>query len=216
MITVSTSKLKKRDYHHGDLREAAIKAGLKLLESGTVDGVGLREVARAVGVSATALYRHFASKQQLLDALAARGLEQLAAAQMALRSDTDDPVTAFRDSGRAYVRFALDHPALFKLMFASAETTAYSAEPGNPALHLLRRDAAGLAEAEEASRDVVAVRAWALAHGLAVLMLGGQVPADASLTDAVLDGNQRVLGEIAATDGVIAQSRRRGAQGKSG
>ena len=57
MVTVSTSE--KRSYHHGDLRAAAIAAGLELLKSRTADDLGLREVARAVGVSATALYRHF-------------------------------------------------------------------------------------------------------------------------------------------------------------
>ena len=73
---MSTSK----NYHHGDLRAAAIEAGLTLLEEREADDLGLREVARAVGVSATALYRHFPDKAALLRALASAGLERLAAA----------------------------------------------------------------------------------------------------------------------------------------
>src|SRR6201999_3361048 len=75
MVTVSTSE--KRSYHHGDLRAAAIAAGLELLKSRTADDLGLREVARAVGTSATALYRHFPDKAALLRALAKEGLHRL-------------------------------------------------------------------------------------------------------------------------------------------
>ncbi|WP_163484857.1 helix-turn-helix domain-containing protein, partial [Escherichia coli] len=68
MVTVSTSEGGKA-YHHGDLRVAALEAGLKLLETRTADDLGLREIARAVGVSATALYRHFPDKKALMTAL---------------------------------------------------------------------------------------------------------------------------------------------------
>jgi AcrR family transcriptional regulator len=73
--------MEKRSYHHGDLRQALIEAGLTLLDVRAADALSLREVARAVGVSATAVYRHFPDKGALLDALAAEGLRKLADAQ---------------------------------------------------------------------------------------------------------------------------------------
>ena len=72
---------KARTYHHGDLRAALIEAGLKLLEDRQGDDIGLREAARAVGVSATAVYRHFPDKAALLRALSAEGFARLAEAQ---------------------------------------------------------------------------------------------------------------------------------------
>ncbi len=68
-------------YHHGDLRAAVIAAGLKRLEAGDGGELGLRALARDVGVSATALYRHFPDKEALLDALADEGLRRLGARQ---------------------------------------------------------------------------------------------------------------------------------------
>ena len=80
---MSTSPGAKKAYHHGGLREAAIETGLTMLESRAVDHLGLREVARAVGVSATALYRHFPDKEAFLASLAAEGLERLGSASAA-------------------------------------------------------------------------------------------------------------------------------------
>ena len=66
--------MEKKTYHHGDLHAALIEAGLKLLGEREADTLGLREVARAVGVSATAVYRHFPDKGALLSAMAREGL----------------------------------------------------------------------------------------------------------------------------------------------
>ena len=78
---MSTSKIAERAYHHGDLRTALIDAGLAALEAADADAVSLRELARKVGVSATAVYRHFPDKKALLAALAAEGIARLGSAQ---------------------------------------------------------------------------------------------------------------------------------------
>lgn len=187
-MTVSTSKT----YHHGDLRTAAIEAGLGLLEERKADDLGLREVARAVGVSATALYRHFPDKAALLRALAHAGLERLAAAQREAAAAAGGGESGFGATGRAYVHFALANPALFRLIFSA------SPEPGDPfsrpaeempeAFRMLWDNAARLAppDAGPQAAPLIALEAWALVHGLATLILDGQIPRNDALIDAIL------------------------------
>lgn len=190
-FTVSTSK----NYHHGDLRSAAIAAGLKLLEERAADDLGLREVARAVGVSATALYRHFPDKAALLRALAAAGLDRLAAAQRAAGEAAGGGAAGFSATGRAYVHFALDNPALFRLIFSatpSAGEDPFSrpATETPEAFRMLRDNAARLAPpgAGPEFALLIALEAWALVHGLSVLILDGQIPRNDALIDTLLKG----------------------------
>ncbi|HVT68895.1 MAG TPA: TetR/AcrR family transcriptional regulator [Trebonia sp.] len=110
----------KRPYHHGTLRDALLdEAQLLLAEQGSA-AVSLRELARRAGVSHSAPERHFANRQALLDAVAARGFTLLAEAiRQALADRGDRLEDRFRAAAEAYVRFALDNAALLELMFAS-------------------------------------------------------------------------------------------------
>jgi AcrR family transcriptional regulator len=180
-----------RRYHHGDLRSALIEAGLRLIEERDANDLSLREVARAVGVSATAVYRHFPDKAALLKALAEAGLERLAAAQRAASEAVGSGKAGFQATGRAYVRFALANPGLFRLTFANVapgEAVPWT-EKGDDATRLLRENAA-LAAGEGSEARLFALRSWALVHGLAVLMLDGQVPAEEAVIDAVVGGDE--------------------------
>lgn len=185
---MSTSK----SYHHGDLRAAAIGAGLKLLEERAADDLGLREVARAVGVSATALYRHFPDKAAFLRALAEEGFVQLAVAQRRAAEAAGGGQAGFAATGRAYVRFALDHPALFRLLFSAAIPAGdpFSRRPEEmpEAFRMLLDNAARLAPPESGpdAAPLIALEAWALVHGLAILILDGQIPRNDALIDALL------------------------------
>ncbi|MEE1820383.1 TetR/AcrR family transcriptional regulator [Streptomyces sp. SP18ES09] len=170
-------------YHHGDLRAACLRAARELLEEDGSAGLSLRAVARRAGVSATAPYRHFADRDALVSAVAAEGYRELAghlaAAHPAPSSPDDLAAVAV-----AYVRFGLDHPALFRAMFA---------EPCDPAgeervaataviteyVHGIVRDAFPGADASGALPTTV----WALVHGLAFLHLDGKL--DASSPEAV-------------------------------
>ena len=186
-FTMSTSP-----YHHGDLRAAAIAAGLDLLGEREADDLGLREVARAVGVSATALYRHFPDKAALLRALAEAGLAQLAESQRQAAAAAGGGAAGFGATGRAYVRFALDHPALFRLIFSAApgggDPFDRPAEEADEAFRMLRDNAARLAPpgAGPEAAHRIALHAWALVHGLATLILDGQIPRDDALIDELL------------------------------
>ena len=176
---MSTSK---SAYHHGDLRGALVAEGLRLIESRNADRLSLREVARAAGVSATAVYRHFPDKRALMAALAAEGLARLYKAQAAAAAAAPD--NAFEATGRAYVRFALASPALFRLTFAWPDLPA---EPSSDAAgRLLHENALALTGGNAAEAKLVAIRAWSVAHGLAMLMLDGRLPPDEALIDATI------------------------------
>ena len=161
-------------YHHGDLKRALLDAALEMLDAEGADGVGLRELARKVGVSPAAPYRHFRSRQALLEAVATEGFRRFSAMMEAKEADLseDEQLPAMAE---AYVRFALVQPALFRLMFSRQID-----KQGNKALHNAAIDAyASLAKA--AAREVPdapsegVVIAWSFVHGLAMLLLDEQI-----------------------------------------
>jgi AcrR family transcriptional regulator len=178
-----------KPYHHGDLRAALVAEGLRLLCERDAKALSLREVARAAGVTATSVYRHFPDKRALLAALAGEGLTRLAKAQRDAVAAAGEGNASFAATGRAYVRFALANPALFRLVFASPELGAVT-EGGvlnSEAGELLLANAAAQAESEGYSDgQVYAIRAWAKVHGLAMLMLDGQLPRDETLIEKAI------------------------------
>lgn len=186
-MSTSESETPKKAYHHGDLRAALVEAGLKLLETRTADDLSLREVARAVGVSATAVYRHFPDKGALMTALAGEGLARLAVAQHAASDAAGGGVAGFNATGAAYVRFALANPALFRLIFANPASVDHQPhDHEDDAMTFLRANAAMVAEGKGGDAQIIALQAWALVHGLSMLMLDGQVPMDNALIDRVI------------------------------
>ncbi|GJE12126.1 MULTISPECIES: TetR/AcrR family transcriptional regulator [Methylobacterium] len=178
MLTVSTSD---RDgaYHHGDLRAALVSTALDLLETGGAAALSLRAAARACGVSAMAPYRHFADKEELLEAVAARGFADLAAVLGAADAGAQG-AQALAAQGAAYVTFACRHPALFRLMF-----TRPCRDPvGSEAYRILERRAAALAGSGMPAEDLT-LAAWSLVHGLAALILDRRVPLEGEAAEAL-------------------------------
>ena len=107
-----------RPYHHGNLREALLRAAENSLETGGLQGLTLRELSRELGVSHTSPLRHFANKQALLDGLAVRGFERLSAIlSRAVKDRGEDFRARLIKLARAYVGFQTKHPALCGLMF---------------------------------------------------------------------------------------------------
>src|ERR1700726_2167298 len=104
-------------YHHGDLRAACLRAAMELLEEDGAAGLSVRAVARRAGVSPGAPYRHYADRDALVSAVAAEGYRELAGYLSAAHPSpsTPDDLAAV---AVAYVQFALDRPALFRVMFA--------------------------------------------------------------------------------------------------
>lgn len=177
MLTVSTSNSDK-GYHHGDLRAGLVSAALDLLESGGEAALSLRAAARACGVSAMAPYRHFAGKDDLLEAVAVRGFEDLAvdleaADAAAVGSE------ALAAQGAAYVAFACRRPALFRLMFMRPCRTPDTSR----AYGILERRAAALAGSGMTAEDLT-LAAWSLVHGLAALILDRRVTLEGEAAEA--------------------------------
>lgn len=160
-------------YHHGNLRPALLRAAGKMLEKEGPGGISLREAARRAGVSHNAPYRHFPDRDALLAELAAEGFEMLGAA---MRDHTG------KEMGEAYVRFALEHPQRFRLMFGGALSLArypHLRDAGSRAYEALRAAFKDLPKP-----DTAAAAAWSLVHGLAHLKLDGHLGAQ-SVADVI-------------------------------
>lgn len=187
MVTVSTSKSEPRSYHHGDLRTALVETGLAMLETGGDAALSLRALAREVGVSPTAVYRHFPDKRALLAALSQAGLAMMGSAQEAAAGSARSDIEALNASGREYVAFAMANPALFRLIFTHAEFGGGPTVGNDRASILLRAIAGRLAQANPALTEIIILRAWALAHGVAMLVLDQRIPHDPDLIARILD-----------------------------
>jgi AcrR family transcriptional regulator len=156
---VTTSKTA---YHHGDLRRTLLEAATDVIAESGVAALSLRDLSRNAGVSHAAPTHHFGDKAGLLTALAVDELE---------------PAQSFLDAGVAYVRFAVDNPAHFDVMF---RPDLYNAE--DPDLVAAReRSGAALYRGASLSADEDVVRVtglagWSIAHGFATLWLSGAMP----------------------------------------
>ena len=181
----------KRGYHHGDLRLALVTAGLKLLNDRAAQDLSLREVARHVGVSATAVYRHFPDKQALLYAMCEQGSVAMAAMQGAAIDAAGGSVKGFEAAGRTYVQFALANPALYRLMMTTKPSVDHydlDASAMGSAMRLLK-DCVSDVLPQSASADdhrAMALHAWALVHGISMLMLDELVPPDPDMINALV------------------------------
>ncbi len=165
-------------YHHGDLREALITAGLSILaEGGAPSALGLREAARRAGVSAMAPYRHFPDKEALLAAVATVGFERLRTAlEAADRGKAGTLREALYAQGAAYVAFACAQPGLFRLMFGAGSGGSRPdalCEASAAAYAVLSERVATLVPAASAAEE--ALRCWALVHGIASLVIDGLI-----------------------------------------
>lgn len=189
-MTSNGNSVNIKSYHHGDLRTALIAEGLRLLAEGAGETLSLRAVSRNVGVSATAVYRHFPDKASLLKALCVEGDARLAACFREARDGAGGGRAGFDAVGRAYVRFAVNNPALFRLMMSSFgnDMRVGKGPIGSDAFDILLDGIAELTPPGQAdqSRRIAALQSWSIVHGLATLMLDGLVPVDESLIEGVI------------------------------
>ena len=211
MSTLKRSKTR-TTFHHGDLNAALREAALAFIRRHGVEGFSLREVAREVGVSPSATYRHFADRAALLSAVAADGFTKLGLAMERATADATGQPEGALERARlravvgAYVRFATTHPEELQVMFGPYGIGGATAavlrlrDPDRPkAIDQLRMRIDGLitaGEVPEADRERAVVFVWATAHGLAWLLMDralDAVRADAETDDDIVEGTTRQI-----------------------
>jgi AcrR family transcriptional regulator len=174
---------KPRDrYHHGDLRRALLEAAVRTLQKHGFDALTLRAVGEELGVSRSALYRHFADKSALLTAVAAEGFRTLRLDLLAAWAGGGKGVAGFEAMGEAYVFFGVNNPWHYRVMFGGGfeleESNPELAEAGANAFlalvdALVEQQAQGLVRQDEP--QTMARFIWAMVHGIAMLAIDGSL-----------------------------------------
>ena len=156
--------------HHGNLPNAMRTAVREILDEAGPEAVLLREVARRVGVTSAAAYRHFHGREGLLASVAAEGFWELAGAMEEAAAGTD-PLTGVR---LAYVKFALQKRGLFRMMFGPILAERAKYPELSAAFDVVQRMITGVKG--QPSESTAAVAAWGLVHGLSVLFVDNLIP----------------------------------------
>jgi AcrR family transcriptional regulator len=166
-----------RGYHHGNLKEALIRAALELIAQKGPAGFTFAEAARWAGVSPAAPYRHFRDRDELMADVARRGFEHFEVAlARAWDEGRPDPSTAFDRLGKAYLQFARSEPAYYSAMFEAGippDSSPELRDVGERAFAVLRtateRLVAAMPSQDRPPVLMMALHIWAMSHGVAAL-----------------------------------------------
>jgi AcrR family transcriptional regulator len=169
-------------YHHGDLRRALLEESLRTIQADGVEHLTLRAVGATLGVSRTALYRHFSDKQALLAAVGREGFRMLRLALTGACEQHGRGRAGFEAMGVAYVQFAATHPSHYRVMFGGfLESCSKDGEFVQEATAAFQVLVDSLVEQQQAGlvrRDDPLLQArfvWANVHGIAMLVIDGQL-----------------------------------------
>jgi AcrR family transcriptional regulator len=169
-------------YHHGDLRRALIEEAVRTIQTHGIEHLTLRRVGDRLGVSRTALYRHFSDKQALLATVGREGFRTLRMALTEARERDGHGRSGFEAMAIAYVRFAVTHPAHYRVMFGRfVESSAKDAEfiaAATAAFEVLvdsvvEQQQAGIVRSDDPL--LLARFIWSVVHGIAMLAIDGQL-----------------------------------------
>jgi AcrR family transcriptional regulator len=171
-------------YHHGDLKNALIKAGVEILANEGLSGLSLRKVAKQAGVSHAAPYSHFTDKQALIAAISTEGFRQLhTQLEEVATTHQELPESLLIETAWTYLQFALNNPDRFKLMFSSVLEKEKDYPDFVDASQDNFRELVSVVEIcqqagilKPGPADLVAVVVWGAVHGLLMLILEGQIP----------------------------------------
>jgi AcrR family transcriptional regulator len=175
--------LPKKTYHHGDLKNALINAGVEILSKEGVGGLSLRKVAKKAGVSHAAPYSHFADKQALIAAISTESFRQLyERINDVAEKYKKDPAKQLTEAAWAYVQFALDDPDRFKVMFSGILEKEKEYPEFVEASQKSFQQVVRIIEANQTAgrlgsgpSDLAALSAWGMIHGFIMLLLEGQI-----------------------------------------
>lgn len=181
-----------------NLRRTILDASLGLIATEGLEGFSMREVARRAGVSHQAPYHHFPDREAIMAAIVAEGFQRLRDDSRAALEGVEDPFDRLVASGRAYIDFALSHPAHFKLMFRSEHVREDRHDEARAcaqgAFDVLVSVGGEVAARNGRRPEAVVMLAWSTAHGLATLMLEGK------LDKALCDKDQRLAAAYGTID----------------
>lgn len=191
-------------YHHGDLSRSLLQEALRTIEKGGVSALTLRAVGAKLGVSRTALYRHFADKSALLAAVATEGFRTLRLQTLEAWETHGGGRQGFEAMGAAYVRFAVAHPSHYRVMFGGHVRKAASGsdlgKEGAGALQVLVDAIVAQQKEGRVRRDsplALAQYIWANVHGIAMLAIDGQLKQP--IEDVIEFANERMRTGIEST-----------------
>ena len=207
MLTVSTyrryhlcvARKRANRYHHGDLSRALVQEAVRTIQQGGVQTLTLRGVGGKLGVSRTALYRHFSDKSALLAAVAREGFRMLRLQLLEVWQKHGGGRQGFDAMGAAYVQFAVDHPSHYRVMFGGHVDAAAGtrdpelAQEGAGAFQALVDAIVSLQQQKLIKPDPppqLAQYIWANVHGIAMLAIDGQLKQP--VMDVVLFANERI------------------------
>lgn len=200
----SVRKLR-RPYHHGNLRRALLDEALATIRSEGVDGLTLRDIGARLGVSRSALYRHFTDKRALLMAVATEGFRTLREQLVASWEEGGRSDRAFYAMGFAYVRFAVANPSHYRVMFGGfVDPQAKDLELATEAKGAFEALVLALTELQRQTVMVpddtvlMARYVWALVHGVAMLGIDGQLPEPGAIEELTQYAFERLRTGIAA------------------
>jgi AcrR family transcriptional regulator len=167
----------RRRYHHGNLREALVRAALDLIAEKGPAGFTFADAARSAGVSSAAPYRHYRDRDALLAEVALRGFEMLAARlERAWNDGHPEPCAAFENLGRAYLSFARREPAYYSAMFEAGvdiDSDLELRQASDRAFAVLRSAAEALCallpREKRPPAAMMSLHVWAMSHGIASL-----------------------------------------------
>lgn len=188
-------------YHHGDLRAALLEEAATMISEGGAASVTMRALGQRLGVSRAAPYRHFADKTALLVAVAAAGFDRLDARLEAIDAGAArSSVERFRRMGEEYVRFALENPAHYRVMYGREALTREDLPELRESANALFERLVELIRAHQSAGGIkqedpqaLAYIAWSAVHGLASLMIDGQIRAHDDFDELIRQTTQVVL-----------------------
>ncbi|MFN3231136.1 MAG: TetR/AcrR family transcriptional regulator [Alphaproteobacteria bacterium] len=205
MANAATDSVKKAGYHHGSLRDALIEAAHDLVSQKGEDGFTMADACRAAGVSTAAPYRHFSDREDLINALAEKGFDILAdRTRVARDGHKAGSIESIIAMGQAYVSFAVDESALFRIMFGRHAHSHEGDQVDSECFAVLLEAVQNFLEVHPMLKQPVmsvAVPLWTIVHGAASLLIDKNFAVIAPDTDVdalVADTTRRYLNGVLA------------------
>ncbi len=175
--------MESKKYHHGDLKNALVEAGLKILDQEGLSGLTLRKVALKAGVSHAAPYAHFTDKQSLIAAISTEGFKELyAGISRVSQAYSNDPSRQLLEAAWVYVDFSNQNQSLFKVMFSGIleqekvypEFVIESQKNFALVVEIVKRcQESGILKPGDAILTAQGI--WSAVHGFCSLLMEGQI-----------------------------------------